>query len=112
MVRNNFGLHPPRSKTMVARRSPMTLRTSRSRGGKARVKAALAVIGAYVTIDVQEPHQMPTLIDTQARQFCSQLLGVLVCGKAGQPAPEGLDLGGPIQPQEPAAGRGWPGRAP
>ena len=40
IVANSFGLQPPRSKTMVTRRSPTRSRTSRSSRGKAFVNAA------------------------------------------------------------------------
>src|SRR5437016_1240355 len=64
----------------------------------------LTVIGADVAIDVQEPHQMPALIDAQARQFRPQLLSVLVCREASEPTPQGLDLGRPVEPQESTEG--------
>src|SRR6266404_1973705 len=92
IVWNNFGLHPPRSKTMVARRSPITARTSRSRSGKALVNAALI-------------SPVMSSSGSPARQLCPQLLGVLVCRKAGEPTSQGLDLGRPIEPQESAEGR-------
>ena len=36
--------------------------------------------------DVQEPHEMSALIDTQTRQLRAQLRGAMVCREAGEPA--------------------------
>jgi hypothetical protein len=33
--------------------------------------------------DVQEPHEMSALIDTQTRKLRAQLLGAMVCREAG-----------------------------
>ena len=64
--------------------------------------AALTMIGAYVTIDVQEPHEMAALGDPLARQLRAQLLSALVRGKPRELAPEGLHFRRPIQPEHPA----------
>ena len=65
----------------------------------------LPVIGAYMAIDVQEPHQIAALSDAQARQFRSQLFGVMMGGEARELAPQRLDLGRPIKPEDSAEGR-------
>jgi len=31
----------------------------------------MAVIGAHMAINVQKPHEMPALIDAQARKLCT-----------------------------------------
>jgi hypothetical protein len=41
------------------------------------------VIGAHMAVDVQEPHEMSALIDTQTRKLRAQLLGAMVCREAG-----------------------------
>jgi len=43
-----------------------------------------------MAVDVQEPHEMSALIDTQTRQLRAQLLGAMVCREAGEPAPQRL----------------------
>jgi hypothetical protein len=62
--------------------------------------AALAVIGTYVAVDVEKPHEMSTLIDPQARELCAQLLGALVGGQPGELAPQSLHFRRPIQTEQ------------
>src|SRR5829696_3183614 len=38
-----------------------------------------------MAVNVQEPHEMPALIDTQTRKLCAQLLGAMMRRKAGHP---------------------------
>lgn len=64
----------------------------------------MAVIGAHVAIDIQEPHQSPALIDALARQLRPQLLGMMVCGETGELTPQSLDLRRAIQPEQPSEG--------
>src|SRR5580700_2514113 len=55
-----------------------------------------------MAIDVQEPHEMSALIDTQTRKLRAQLLGAMVCREAGEPAPQRLHLRRAVEPKEPA----------
>src|ERR1700684_881667 len=60
-----------------------------------------------MAVDVQEPHEMSALIDTQTRKLRAQLLGAMVCREAGEPAPQRLHLRRAVEPEEPAEhGRG------
>src|SRR6202046_4567962 len=55
-----------------------------------------------MALDVQEPHEMSALIDTQTRKLRAQLLGAMVCREAGEPAPQRLHLRRAVEPEEPA----------
>jgi hypothetical protein len=55
-----------------------------------------------MAVDVQKPHEMSALIDTQTRQLRAQLLGAMVCRQAGQLAPQRLHLRRSVEPEEPA----------
>src|SRR5215475_10359397 len=55
-----------------------------------------------MAVNVQEPHEMPALIDTQPRQLRPQLLGAMVRREAGKPAPQRLDFRGSVEPQQSA----------
>src|ERR1700735_2130283 len=55
-----------------------------------------------MAVDVQEPHEMSALIDTQTRKLRAQLLGAMVCREAGEPAPQRLHLRRAVEPEEPA----------
>ena len=55
-----------------------------------------------MAVDVQEPHEMAALIDTQTRKLRAQLLGAMVCRQAGEPAPQRLHLRRSVEPEEPA----------
>ena len=54
-----------------------------------------------MAINVQEPHEMAALIDTQTRKLGAQLLGAMVCREAGEPAPQRLHLRRSVEPEEP-----------
>jgi hypothetical protein len=45
------------------------------------------MVGAHMTVDVEEPREMATLIDPLTRQLGSQLLGTMVRGQPREPAP-------------------------
>src|ERR1700691_2418821 len=55
-----------------------------------------------MAVDVQKPHEMSALIDTQTCQLRAQLLGAMVCREAGEPAPQRLHLRRAVEPEEPA----------
>ena len=55
-----------------------------------------------MAVDVQEPHEMAALIDTQTRKLRAQLLGAMTGRQAGQPAPQRLHLRRPVEPEQPA----------
>src|SRR5262245_60286534 len=55
-----------------------------------------------MAINVQEPHEMPALIDTHARKLRAQLLGAMLRSKAGEPAPQRLHFRRAVEPQESA----------
>ena len=38
------------------------------------------MIGAHMAINVQEPHEMPTLIDARTRKLRAKLLGAMLRG--------------------------------
>jgi hypothetical protein len=64
----------------------------------------MAVIGAHMAIDVQKPHEMSALIDTQSRKLRAQLLGAMVRGEAGELAAQRLHFRCSVEPQESAEG--------
>jgi hypothetical protein len=49
---------------------------------------------------------MSALIDTHARKLCAQLLGTMVRGKPGEPAPQRLHFWRAVEPEE-SAERRW-----
>ena len=51
-----------------------------------RRDGALAVTGAHVAVNVQEPHEVSALIDAQTRKLRPQLLGPMLRAEAGEPA--------------------------
>ena len=55
-----------------------------------------------MAVDVQEPHEMSALIDTQTRKLRAQLLGAMVRRQAGEPAPQRLHFRRPVEPEQPA----------
>ena len=59
-----------------------------------------------MAVNVQEPHEMSALIDTHTRKLRAQLLGAMVCSKAGKSAPQRLHLRRTIEPKKPAE-RSW-----
>jgi hypothetical protein len=61
------------------------------------------MIGAHVAVNVQEPHEVSALIDTHTRKLRAQLLGAMLRGKAGEPAPQRLYLRRTVEPEEPYA---------
>ena len=58
-----------------------------------------------MAINVQKPHEMSALIDTQTRKLRAQLLGAMVRREAGEPPPQRLHLRRSVEPEE-AAERG------
>src|SRR4249919_2669325 len=58
-----------------------------------------------MTVNVQKPHEMSALIDTQTRKLRTQLLGAMVRREAGEPAPQRLHFRRSVEPEE-AAERG------
>src|SRR6266536_5889878 len=55
-----------------------------------------------MAINVQKPHEMSALIDTQARKLRAQLLGAMVRREAGEPAPQRLHFRRSVEPEESA----------
>src|SRR4030081_3586549 len=55
-----------------------------------------------MAINVQKPHEMSALIDTQTRKFRAQLLSAMVRREAGEPAPQRLHFRRSVEPEEPA----------
>src|ERR1700681_1785423 len=53
-----------------------------------------------MAVNVQEPHEMPALIDTQMRKLRAQLLGAMVCREVGEPAPQRLHVRRSVEPEE------------
>jgi hypothetical protein len=66
----------------------------------------VAVIGAHIAVDVQKPHDVSALIDTQTRKLRAQLLGAMMRGEADEPAPQRLHFQRSVEPEEPAEGGG------
>ena len=58
-----------------------------------------------MAVNVQKPHEMSALIDTQPRKLRTQLLGAMVRREAGEPPPQRLHLRRSVEPEE-AAERG------
>ena len=58
-----------------------------------------------MAVDVQKPHEMSALIDTQPRKLRAQLLGAMVRREAGEPPPQRLHFRRSVEPEE-AAERG------
>jgi hypothetical protein len=55
-------------------------------------------VGAGMAVDVQKPHQMAALIDTQAGKLRPQLLGAMMRGEAGKAAPQRLHFRRAVEP--------------
>jgi len=55
-----------------------------------------------MAVNVQKPHEMSALIDTQTRKLRAQLLGAMVRREAGEPAPQRLHFRRSVEPEEPA----------
>src|SRR3982074_3160912 len=55
-----------------------------------------------MAVNVQNPHEMSALIDTQTRKLRAQLLGAMVRRKAGEPAPQRLHFRRSVEPEESA----------
>src|SRR5262245_9396892 len=53
-----------------------------------------------MAINVQEPHEMPALIDAPTRKLRAQLLGAMLRRQAGQPAPQRLYFWRAVEPQQ------------
>jgi hypothetical protein len=60
------------------------------------------MIGAHMAVNVQEPHETSALIDAPTRKLRAQLLGAMLRGKPGQPAPQRLYFRCSIEPEESA----------
>src|SRR3974377_1285429 len=60
------------------------------------------MVGAHMAVYVQKPHKVSALIDTQTRKLCAQLLGAMMGGEAGEPAPQGLHFRCSIEPEQSA----------
>ena len=58
-----------------------------------------------MAVNVQKPHEMSALIDTEPRKLRTQLLGAMVRREAGEPPPQRLHLRRSVEPEE-AAERG------
>ena len=58
-----------------------------------------------MAIDVQKPHEMSALIDTQTRKLRAQLLGAMVRGEAGEPAAQRLPSRCSVEPKVCESGR-------
>src|SRR5712692_2934224 len=57
-----------------------------------------------MAVNVQKPHEMSALIDTQTRKPRAQLLGAMVRREAGEPAPQRLYFRRSVEPEESAEG--------
>src|SRR5258708_19514097 len=55
-----------------------------------------------MAVNVQNPHEMSALIDTQTRKLRAQLLGEMVRREAGEPAPQRLHFRRSVEPEESA----------
>src|SRR5208283_5604191 len=55
-----------------------------------------------MAVNVQKPHEMSALIDTQTRKLRAQLLGAMVRREAGEPAPQRLHFRCSVEPEESA----------
>src|SRR5260370_32620798 len=55
-----------------------------------------------MAVNVQKPHEMSALIDTQTCKLRAQLLGAMVRRQAGEPAPQRLHFRRSVEPEEPA----------
>jgi hypothetical protein len=60
------------------------------------------MVGANVTVNAQEPHEMSALINAQPRKLRAQLLGSMACSEAGEPAPQRLYFPRAIEPEQSA----------
>src|SRR5947209_4341966 len=60
------------------------------------------MIGAHMAVNVQKPHEMSALIDTQTRKLRAQLLGAMVRREAGEPTPQGLHFRRSVEPKQSA----------
>src|SRR5215471_16588891 len=58
-----------------------------------------------MTVNVQEPHEMPALIDAHAGKLCAQPLGAMLGGEAGKSAPQRLHLRRTVEPKQPSERR-------
>src|SRR6516162_8396392 len=57
-----------------------------------------------MAVDVQKPHEVSALIDTQTRKLRAQLLGAMMRSEAGEPAPQRLHFRRAVEPKESAEG--------
>src|SRR5205823_13693325 len=55
-----------------------------------------------MAVNVQKPHEMSALIDTQTRKLGAQLLGAMVRRQAGEPAPQRLHFRRSVEPEQSA----------
>src|SRR5215470_10091539 len=58
-----------------------------------------------MAVNVQEAHQMSALIDAHTRKLRAQLLGAMLRGEAGEPAPQRLHFRRTVEPEEPSERR-------
>ena len=58
------------------------------------------VIGPHVTVDVEQPHAFGVVAHPALGQSPAELTGLLARGQLPELAPQRLDLGGAIQPQQ------------
>jgi hypothetical protein len=61
-----------------------------------------SVIGAYVAIDIQEPHQLSALSHAYTGELGAERLSAMLGGQARELASQRLDLRCPVEPEEPA----------
>jgi len=59
-----------------------------------------------MTVNVQESHEMATLIDAHTGKLRTELLGAMLGGKAGKPTPQRLHFRRTVEPEESAERRG------
>jgi hypothetical protein len=55
-----------------------------------------------MTINVQKPHEISTLVDPQTRNFGAKLLGAMIHRETGEPAPQRLHFRPAIEPEQSA----------
>lgn len=65
---------------------------------------ALAVVGADVTVDVEEPDRLGAVLDMAAGGGHLQVVGPSLGGELGHASPQPADLGRPVEADEPADG--------
>src|SRR5664280_3758622 len=97
MAANVAADSPPRSKTTVARRSgPSSARSS----GSSRTPGA--GVDPDVPVDVAEPERLGAGGGMRPGQRGLQLSAAAAAGQLGELATQRLDLGCPVQPEQPA----------